>query len=92
MALGVAGFHLIGSFTVHRTKKIMSWTSINESMQVTNLSKQRAAGKHTIIQPDINDKEMQTLTKLSKFKMSTSNHMNFFMQPPSILLHGARCR
>ncbi len=50
-------------------------------MQVTNLSKQRATGKHTIIHPDINGKVMQTLAKLSKFKMSTSNHMNFFIQP-----------
>jgi hypothetical protein len=88
MALGVAGFHLIGSFTVHRTKKNMSWTAINESMQVTNLSKQRAAGKHTIIQQDINGKVMQTLAMLSNIKMLTSNHMNFFIQPPSILLHG----
>ena len=51
-------------------------------MQVTNLSKQRAAGKHTIIHPDINGKVMQTLAELSNIKMLTSNHKNFFIQPP----------
>ena len=58
MALGIAGFHLFGSFALPKTKNFVSLTSINESMQVTNLSKQRAAGKHTIKQPDINDTEM----------------------------------
>ena len=77
MALDVAGFHLIGSFTVHLPKIVMSWTSINESMQVTNLSKQRAAGKHTIIHPDLNGKVIPTLAELSNIKMLTSNHKNF---------------
>jgi hypothetical protein len=88
MALGVTGFHLIGSFALHNTKYFVSWTPINESMLVTNLSKQRAAGKHTIKQQDINDTEMQTRSKLSKFVMSTRSHMRFFMQQPN----GSRCR
>ena len=77
MALGVAGFHLFGSFAQPKKKNFVSQTSINESMQVTNLSKQRATGKHTIIHPDLNGKVIPTLAELSNIKMLTSNHKNF---------------
>jgi hypothetical protein len=92
MALGVAGFHLFGSFALPETKNFVSQTSINESMFFTIQRKQRAAGKHTIQHPDIKDTEMQTHSKLSKCVMSASNYMRFFMKQPSTLTHGSLWR
>ena len=92
IALGVAGLHLFGSFALPKTRHFVSQTSINESMQVTNQSRQRAAGKHTIQHPDTNATEMQTHSQLRMCVMRASGHLRFFMKQPSTLTHGSRCR